>query len=185
MKKISTLILFSLLAGCAHVPKETAQLSGEMGNMISSAKTAHYNLLDEYERERRERIDDFMHHTWIPSLIGKMADAGDLWGKTCSKRNSLDAVVELRDFVLAAAQQIAAKRKELTDALDETMAELRETVRLHYDTLERANATITRNLESVRANDELTENLLRKNKVDPEKLTPLKETSRKLDKLFK
>lgn len=184
MKKIALLILLILPAGCAHVPKETAMLSGEMGRMIANAKTAHYNLLDEYERERRERIDDYMYHTWIPRLIGKMAEAGDLWGTTCKQKGTLDATMELRDFVLAAAKQIAAKRKELTDALDETMAELREAVRLHYETLERANRTITRNLESVRKNAEVTESLLKKNGVNPEKLTPLKDVSRKLDKLF-
>lgn len=184
MNKITALTLFTLLAGCVHVPKETVQLSGHMGEMIASAKTAHYNLLDEYERERRERIDDYMQHTWIPRMIGKMAEAGDLWGKTCKQKGTLDATFELTEFVLAAARQIAGKRKELTDALDETMAELRETVRQHYETLERANGTITRNLQSVRTNDEVTEHLLRKNNVDPEKLTPLKDVSRKLDKLF-
>lgn len=173
-----------LFSGCAHVPRETGQLSQEMGSMIANAKTAHHNLLDEYERTRRERIDDYMHHTWIPRLIGKMAEQGELWEKTCKNKNTLDAVMELRDFVLASARQIAAKRKELTDALDETMAELRETIRVHYETLERANATITRNLQSVRTNDEITENLLRKNKIDPEKLTPLRDVSKKLDKMF-
>ena len=43
---------------------------------------------------------------------------------------------------------------------------------------------MTRNLRSVRANDDLTENLLKKNGVDPQKLMPLKDVSRKLDKLF-
>jgi len=184
MKNLLICALMALTAACAHVPKETSQLSGEVGGMIASAKTAHYNLLDEYERERRERIDDYMHHTWIPRLIGKMAERGELWEKTCKNKNTLDAVMELRDFVLAAARQITAKRKELTDALDESMAELRESVRSHYDLLERANSTVTRNLRSVRANDDLTENLLKKNGVDPQKLMPLKDVSRKLDKLF-
>lgn len=184
MKNLLICALLALTAACAHVPRETSQLSGEVGSMIASAKTAHYNLLDEYERERRERIDDYMHHTWIPRLIGKMAEQGELWEKTCKNKNTLDAVMELRDFVLAAAKQIAAKRKELTDALDESMAELREAVRSHYDLLERAQGTITRNLRSVRTNDDLTETLLKKNGVDPQKLTPLKEVSRKLDKLF-
>ena len=40
------------------------------------------------------------------------------------------------------------------------------------------------NLRSIRANDEVMESVMLKNGVDPAKLTPLKDVSAKLDKLF-
>lgn len=178
-------LTFLLLAGCVSLPKETVQLSGEMSSMISNAKVAHMALLDQYEAERRGRIDDFMEAVWIPRFIGNMAKDGDLWGKTCKIANTRDSSDELAGFVQAAAKQIAAKRKELTDALDFAMMDLREAVRVHYETLEMAQGTVHRNLRSVRMNDEITENLLRKNGVKPENLTPLREVSAKLDKMFK
>jgi hypothetical protein len=178
-------LTFLLLTGCATVPKETVILSGDIGAMLSDAKTAHLNLLDEYERERRGRIDDFMYSTWIPRFIKTMAKDGDLWGKTCKISNTIDAAMELQGFVDAAARKISDKRKELTDALDLAMIDLREAVRLHYDTLESANRAVTANLRSVRSNDDIFESLLKKNNIDPNKLTPLRDVSAKLDQMFK
>lgn len=185
MKKSLTVMLMVFSAGCATIPRETVVLSSEMGVMLSSAKTAHYNLLDQYAIERRERIDDFMQNVWIPRFIGTMAKDGDLWGKTCKRPNTIDATIELQGFVDSAARRIAAKRKELTDALDDVLADLREAVRAHYDLLESSNRAVTRNLESVQRNDEVTKTLLKKNRLDPEMLTPLRDVSRKLDVLFK
>lgn len=175
---------FLFLAGCVSLPKETVQLSGEMTTMISSAKAAHIELLNQYEAERRGRIDDYMESTWIPRFIRTMAKDGDLWGKTCKIANTRDSAEELQGFVEAAALQIAAKRKELNTALDYAMQDLREAVRVHYETLELAQGSVHRNLRSVRMNDEVAESLIKKNGISPEKLTPLREVSAKLDKMF-
>lgn len=178
-------LTFLLCAGCVTVPKETAVLSSEVGNMIASSKASHLALLNQYEAERRGRIDDFMEAVYIPRLIKQMAQDGDLWGKTCKIKDTIDAAIELQGFVEAAALRIAAKRKELTDALDYAMADLRAEVDAHYGLLERSNSTITRNLRSVNANDEVLGTLLKKNGVDAEKLTPLRAVSERLDKLMK
>jgi hypothetical protein len=188
MRKIAIAVLWLFLVGfcggCATIPKETVALSGEISGMISSAKTAHLNLLDQYEVERRGRIDEYMESTWIPKFIRQMARDGDLWGKTCKIANTRDAAEELQGFVEAAAQRMAAKRKELTDALDYAMLDLRAAVDTHYSLLEQSNQVVTRNLRSVRANDEVLESMLKKNGVDIEKLTPLRDVSAKLDKLM-
>jgi len=159
-------------------------LSGEMGTMIQDARTAHVNLLNEYEVSRRERIDEYMSTTWIPRFIDNMAKGGDLWGKLCKSENACDKVPELQGFVLAAAKKIAAKRKELTDALDAAMMELRTAVAQHYDILQLSNKTVTDNLRSVRANDEVLESSMKMAGMKPESLTPLKDVSKKLDRLF-
>lgn len=177
-------LTFLLCAGCVSVPKETAVLSSEVGNMIASSKASHLALLDQYEAERRGRIDDYLQAVWIPRFIGQMAKDGDLWGKTCKIANTRDSADELKGFVEEAALLIASKRKELTDALDDALADLRAQVNDHYALLERSNSTVTRNLRSVRANDEVMESLLKKNGVDAAKLTPLREVSAKLDKLM-
>lgn len=184
MKKYCFLT-FLLCSGCVSVPKETAVLSSEVGNMIASSRSSHLALLAQYEIERRERIDDWMEAVYIPRAIGQMAKDGDLWGKTCAIRNTTDAALELQGFVEVAAQRIARKRKEQTDALDIALADLRAEVDAHYALLERSNSTITRNLKSVNANDEVLGTLLKKNGVDVEKLTPLRDVSAKLDKLMK
>jgi pyruvate-formate lyase-activating enzyme len=155
-----------------------------MGGMILNSKMAHLALLDQYEIERRGRIDEYMASTWIPRFIKTLAKDGNLWGKTCAIKNTTDAALELQGFVEASARQIAKKRKELTDALDLTMVDLRAAVNIHYALLEQSNNAVTANLRSVRKNDEVMESLLKKNGVSPENLTPLREASAKLDKML-
>lgn len=106
------LIACVFLGGCVSLPKETVLLSSEMGIMLVSAKSQHMALLDQYEKERRARIDDYMQTTGIPDILTPMTVKGDLWGKTCAVRNTPAAVNELSGFVLAAAQAIAELRKE-------------------------------------------------------------------------
>lgn len=182
MKYLAFSLLF--LTGCATVPKETLILSGEMGNMIQDARIAHVNLLNEYEISRRERIDEYMNSTWIPRFIDNMAKGGDLWGKVCKVENACTKIPELQGFILASAKKIEAKRKELNDALDAAMMELRTALAQHYDVLQISNKAVTDNLRSVRANDEVLESTMKMAGMKPEALTPLKDVSRKLDQLF-
>ena len=182
MKK-ALLILMLPLAGCVTLPKETVMLSGEMGGMIQSAKDAHINLLNEYERSRRERIDEYMQSTWIPRFIKSMAENGDLWGKTCHRKDTLDAAVELQGFVQAAAKKIEVKRKELTDELDDSMGYLRAALYRQYDILRLSNTTVTDNLRSIRRNDEVFEETLKLVKLPPVP-EQLRAVSDKLDGLM-
>lgn len=158
MKKLIFLLI--PLAGCVTLPKETVLLSGEIGTMIQSAKAAHVELLNEFERQQISKIDLYLETTWNPELVGSMALDGDLWGKTCSRKNTLDSTMELTGFVQAAAKRIFRKRKELVDALEEQVADLRTALDLHYDTLVLSNKTVTDNLRSIKMNDEVLESTL-------------------------
>ena len=61
-------LLLVVLSGCAHIPKESAQLSQELTGMINAAQTAHLNLVEGYIQERRTRVDDFLKAKWIDLL---------------------------------------------------------------------------------------------------------------------
>ncbi len=183
MKNIIFMLLLPL-AGCVTLPKETVMLSGEMGTMIQSAKAAHVELLNEFERQQISKIDLYLQMTWNPEMVGEMAKGGDLWGKTCGRKDTLTATMELTGFVQAAAKRIARKRQELTDALDTQMLDLRVAVDQHYDTLALSNKTVTDNLRSIRRNDEVFEETLKMVKQDKDLPAAMRVVSDKLDKLM-
>lgn len=181
MRKYLLLSLLTL-TGCAHVAKETVLLADEQNAMIQQSRDNHEALLDAYAQSRRERIDEYMQSTWIPTFIQKMAKDGDLYGKTCAIKNSWDATMELQGFVLAAASKIAKKRKELTDALDLSLADLRYDIGRNYDILQLSNRSITDNLKSVEINDQVNAKIADKMGIQPP--AKLREMTEKLDKLF-
>jgi len=178
--------LVLMLSGCVHVPKETMLLSDEMGGMISATREANVKLLDQYQASRIERVDEYMQSTLIPRFIQNLAKDNDLESKVCRKGYSLESAIELQGFAQAAAKKIAARRKLLTDEIDAKMAELRAAVAANYDLLARSNQTITDNLRSIRANDEVLENSLKRFKLDPEKLIPekMRALDEKLNKMM-
>jgi len=176
---IVIVLSFAFLTGCVHLPKETVQLSGEMGTMIQGARDAHMKLLASYEEESRGRIDDYMETTGIPDILTKMNEKGDLFGSVCDKNNGKhERIKELQGFVEAAAASIFELRKEMTDRLDAIMARKRSEAEEYFNTLFLSNKAVTDNLQAIRNNDEVMENVL---KIKPDKFQPLKKESEKLD----
>lgn len=181
-KNIALFSLCLILTGCAHLSKETVLLADEQNTMIQSSRDSHTALLDAYAQSRRERIDEYMQSTWIPTFIENMAKGGDLWGKVCETENACTKVPELQGFVLAAAKKIAEKRKGLTDALDNALSELRYELDRHYNILQLSNKTVADNLKSVELNKAVDAKIQEKLGLEPP--AKLKEISDKLDKMF-
>jgi hypothetical protein len=160
-------------------------LTDEVGAMLTESKKQHLELLDEYEKERRERIDDYMMTTGIPDILKPMVIKGDLKGTLCNSSFSACTINELTGFVMSASKAIAEMRKELTDALDVVLTKQRYSVNEYYDTMILSNKVISGNLHAIQNNKDVQDGILRKMKIEPLKLTPLKEESKSLDKLFK
>lgn len=176
------LLSFLLLTGCAHISKDTVALSDEMGPLIQNSRDTHTALLDAYAQSRRERIDEYMQSTWIPTFIQDLAKRGDLYDKTCKAKDSWDSTMVLQGFVLSASAKIAKKRKELTDALDSSLADLRYDLSRHYDILQLSNRTVTDNLKSVDTDRQVNAKIAENAGIKaPERL---KQITEKLDKLF-
>ena len=65
-KILSIMLVVSLLAGCASIPSEAPELSAQLGTRISSLEAAHVRLLQEFFRDKRLRVDDFVQEVWVP-----------------------------------------------------------------------------------------------------------------------
>jgi len=61
-------VLLFVTMGCVSVPRETVQLSSELGMRISESRSAHLTLVRQYMSEKRDRIDEFMFREWIPEF---------------------------------------------------------------------------------------------------------------------
>lgn len=181
MKKIIPLVLV-FLTGCASLSKETVQLSEQVNVMVQESRDTHTALLDAYAQSRRERIDEYMESTWIPRFIKNMAEKGELYDKICKQKNSWDSAMELQGFVVAAGKQMSKKRKELTDALDLSISELRYELDKHYNILQLSGVALHDNLKSLNIDKEVNRAIAEKVGIKPPER--LKEISDKLDKLF-
>lgn len=104
---------------CAHIPKESVQLSEELTNMINSAQAAHLAMLHQYMAERRQQVDHFMENTWILGFIGQgVKDTRVL--ELIENENDLSEKGKIMlEFAEDASNEIFNRRKSLVNTLDE------------------------------------------------------------------
>lgn len=192
-KTLSLLALVITFSACAHVPKETLELSGEMTGMISSAKDSHKQLINQFSEEQRKTIDLYIQAIFIPEFISKALEQSktepeyhgqDFLEDTCNAKGERDRSYKLQKIVEGLSVEIAAKRKELTDLLDQELSKLSMALDRHYDLLEASNRAITSNLRSVDTDSQVNKKALQMLKLDPTEIKPLKDISDKMRKIM-
>ena len=57
-----------LISGCASIPSEATQLSGELGKRISAIEQANINLLHKFFDLKRNEVDRFIGEEWTPEF---------------------------------------------------------------------------------------------------------------------
>lgn len=57
--RLAVAILMVAMASCASIPPEAAQLSATLGQMISKAKAAHINMVDQHFDQLALQVDKF------------------------------------------------------------------------------------------------------------------------------
>lgn len=65
-------LLVCVLQACATVSKDTARLSGEIGDRIKEMENLHYTAVSRYFESERRKIDDFMTEKWEPLFLENM-----------------------------------------------------------------------------------------------------------------
>ena len=192
-KIIGLIFVSTLLQACAHVPKETLELSGEMTVMISSAKDSHKQLINQFAEEERKTIDLYVQAIFIPEFISRALEQSkteseyhgkDFLEDTCNSKGERDRSYKLQKIVEGLSVEITAKRKELTDILDKELMNLNMALDRHYDLLEASNRAITDNLRSVDTDRQVNKKAMEMLKLDPTEIKPLKEISDKMKKIM-
>jgi len=190
MRKLIYLVIvlgiYLSVTGCASIPKESAELSENLGVMLNDAKAAHFGMIDVYVEERHQRIDDYMKYVWTPQFIIAFMDQIDFDKAVCNLKGRMDRAYEMQEIVEAISKKVIAKRKELLRALRKTERMLRRKAREHYDRIELVNSAITSNLRSVVKVRELRNEVLKALSVPVEEIeSSFDKANTELEKLMK
>lgn len=179
------LLVSALLMGCASVPRQAAELSGELGGMIRESRATHLALIDEYINERRRRVDDFMSRDWIPKFTKNFIVEAKLDQELAAAKTSEEKTQTHQEFQESAAQRISERRALLLDAIDGVGRLLRARIDEHYDQMELVNQTLTAHLRSAEKVDATRDELLRLAKVKPNQLIPFAQLDQIVGKMEK
>lgn len=179
------LITAGLLIGCASVPRQAAELSGELGGMIRESRVTHLALIDEYVGERRRRVDDFMNRDWIPKFTKNFIVEAKLDQELASAKSTEEKTQVHQEFQEAAARRINERRTLLVNAVDEVGRLLRARIDEHYDQMELVNQALTSHLRSAEKVNATRDELLRLAKIRPNELIPFAQLNQVVEKMEK
>ncbi len=154
MKNPFTLILCIVLLACyscVSVPRESVELSKNLGMSIQETQRTHVALLKSFFDEKRDKVDRYINEVWLPEFSNQFYSipaVQDKWGEIC---NSGDAQ-EMRKFTIEVGtriqKKIKDKRDEMIAPLDEAEKLLEEELLLHYNDLQVSNTILTNYLAS-------------------------------------
>ena len=66
---IAALMIFSLLAGCAQVPKESVELSATLGRDLQEVQRSHRQAIELLFDRELERITNYLENVATPTFI--------------------------------------------------------------------------------------------------------------------
>ena len=142
---IGLLILF-VLSACATIPKESADLSIELGQRISAIEDAHMVLVDKYFNEKRSRVDEFVEKEWVPEFATQFfanQQISNMWNQIVSSGNTADRL----EFIVALGPKLQTKinekRLELIRPLDDAEQMIKQQLRDNYDQVRAINNSVT------------------------------------------
>lgn len=142
---IVMLILLGLSA-CATIPKESADLSIELGKRISIIEIAHISLVEKYFYEKRNRVDEFIEKEWVPEFATQFfanEQIAKLWDQIVSSGNTADRLNFIVTLGPKLQSKINAKRLELIKPLDDAERMVKNELINNYDQARAINNSIT------------------------------------------
>lgn len=148
IKKISTLKLVVvtvimctfMITGCTTIPKETIELSKEIGNGLTEGQRSYTSLLNTYFASKKQQVDQWIEKDYLPAYISNIQDELKKAGQsTTLTPNQLTDV--LRDVI--------AERDQKHTDLENTRLLLLTKSNEHYELLGQGNASVTGLLQSM------------------------------------
>jgi hypothetical protein len=146
------IVLAALMAiGCASLPPEAPELSGQLGSRITAIEFAHNRLLEQFFAEKRHRVDAFVQEVWVPVFATEFfgdEQIDEVWKEVVKSNDPKD---RLRFIVLVGPKlqsKINGKRIELIKPLEDLERTVKAKLKLEYDQARAINNTLTSFLQS-------------------------------------
>jgi len=149
--RLWTVIAALTLTGCASIPPEAPELSGQLGSRISAIESAHNRLLEQFFAEKRRRVDDFVQEVWVPAFAAEFfgdPQVDAVWKQVVASSDPKD---RLRFVVMVGPRlqsKINEKRLELIKPLEDLERTVKAKLKLDYDQARAINNTLTSFLQS-------------------------------------
>jgi len=177
------IVFFLMLIGCAHIPKESVQLSEELTSMINSARAAHLRLVDEYIAERHRNTERFMEEKWIPDFLSNFVNESKILEDISGSDTYAAKAKKMLFFAQAALKEISKRRDSIIEALDKVELLMKEKISAHYADMLMVNQALTAHLRSAAEVSLTRKELLEQLKLDPERLIPIEDINRIVSKI--
>jgi hypothetical protein len=156
--KIFIVIIVSVfIAGCATIPKQSAQLSEELGYKLNKIEHSHILLLHNFFNQKREIVDDFIVKLWIPKFSENFFSNPTIektWNEIVSSGNKEDRLKFITLLGPKLLSQIENKRQELIKPLDILESDIEQKILNEYNAAKSINNSLTSFLYSAAKVDE-------------------------------
>lgn len=136
------LVILMALApgGCASVPKESIELSKEVGKGITESQRSYTGLLNTYFATKKQQVDEWIENEYLPEYLSNIQSELKKAGQptTLSTQQLKDV---LRDVIV--------ERDQKHTDIENTRLLLLTMSNEHYSLLSQGNASITGLLQSM------------------------------------
>jgi hypothetical protein len=129
------IILSLLLAGCASVPRATADEQEEMAVMVLSARDSQIAALGVYFSDMRSRVDKYIVEEWAPDFTKDYVRTSTILTDIRNMKNQRAISGKLADFSAAVSEEIYERRISMMNALNGLEKKLREKIVQDYSGL--------------------------------------------------
>lgn len=136
---VAILVAFAL-GGCASVPKESVELSKEVGKGIAESQRSYTGLLNTYFASKKQQVDQWIENEYLPEYISNIQ--AEL--KKAGQPTTLSPQ-QLRDVL----RDVIVERDQKYTDLENTRLLLLTKSNEHYTLLSQGNAGVTGLLQSM------------------------------------
>lgn len=146
MRRLLALTWLVMLAGCASIPPEAAEMSSELGKRISAIEHANLALLNKYFDEKRKDVDAFVEEEWIPVFAQEFFDdpkISAVWDQVVASNDPEDRLKFVVIVGPRLQKKINTKRVELIQPLDDLERSIQRKIRREYDQARAMNNAVT------------------------------------------
>jgi|GEM_PF-1848237 len=147
---ILCLVLFACYA-CVSVPRESVELSKNLGMSIQETQRTHVALLKSFFDEKRDKVDLYLNEVWIPEFSNQLYNIPAVqneWDRICTSGSGKEKQEFIVGMGIKIQERINKKRDEMMAPLDEAEKLLEEELLVHYNNLQVSNTILTNYLAS-------------------------------------
>lgn len=174
-----------LLAGCATIGPEHEQLSREVSKGIDQQERQYLNLVDEFERNGRERIDERMRFIEGPVVMKYAVKASNFRENICEAKGDMDQAFELLEFTMAASRSFEERKAKYVRALEQMVSDLRTRARDQFTLMRQAADALTNGLKAYNRDKAWRQEMLKSMGAPVDQAAALNDAAKKFDSLMR